>query len=153
MDFSEIAALGGKGGLFKVFKPTRSGVILEGLKDKKKIVVGPSAKVSILAEISIYTTSEEGTIPLETVLKKIHEEFNGDIGLTGTADADELKAFLKHILPDYDEDRVYVSDIKKLVNWYNFLIQECPGVLAAPKEKKKSASKEKSTSDSNEEKK
>ena len=136
MDFTEIASVAGKGGLYKVFKPTRTGVILESMKDKTKLVAGPNSKVSILAEISIYTNSEEGTVLLEEVMKKIHKEFGDDIGLTGTADPDELKAFLKHILPDYDEDRVYVSDIKKLVNWYNFLIAELPELFLEKKEVK-----------------
>lgn len=141
MDFTEIAAVSGKGGLFRVFKPTRSGLILESLADGKKLVTGPNSKVSILAEISIYTTSEDGTVALEEVMKKIHSEFNGDIGLTSNSDADELKAFLKHILPDYDEDRVYVSDIKKLVNWYNTLAKDLPDLL---KEAKKDSKSEKS---------
>ncbi len=135
MDFTEIAAIAGKGGLYKVFKPTRTGVILESMKDKSKLVAGPDSKVSILTEISIYTTSEEGTVLLEEVMKKIHKEFNGDTGLTGTAGPDELKAFLKHILPDYDEDRVYVSDIKKIVNWYNFLVNQIPALFEGKKEK------------------
>ncbi len=136
MNFNEIAAVAGKGGLYKVFKPTRTGVILESMKDRSKLVAGPNSKVSMLAEISIYTTSEEGTVLLEDVMKKIHKEFKGDTGLTGTADPDELKAFLKHILPDYDEDRVYVSDIKKLVNWYNFLVSQIPELFEEKKEKK-----------------
>jgi len=138
MDFTEIAAVGGKGGLFKVFKPTRSGIILESLKDGSKLVTGPNSKVSILAEISIYTTGEEGTAPLEEIMRKIYQEFKEDIGLTGTSDPGELKAFLKHILPDYDEDRVYVSDIKKLVNWYNCLVADFPDILKEkPAEDKK----------------
>ncbi len=139
MDFTEIAAVAGKGGLYKVFKPTRTGVILESLKDKNKLVAGPNSKVSILAEISICTTGEEGTALLKDVMKKIHKEFKGDIGLTGTADPDELKAFLKHILPEYDEERVYVSDIKKLVNWYNFLVGLLPEIFEEKKGNKAKA--------------
>ena len=138
MDLSEIASVAGKGGLFKVFKPTRNGVILESLKDKSKLVTGPNSKVSILAEISIYTTSEEGTILLQDVIAKIHKEFKDDIGLTGSAEPDELKAFLKHIVPDYDEERVYVSDIKKLVNWYNCLVSDIPEIFNEAKEEKES---------------
>lgn len=122
MDFNEIATVSGKGGLFTVVAPTRGGVILETMDDqKKKLVVNMNSKVSILGEISIYTTDAEGSCPLEEVMKKIHAEFEGDTGLTSSSDAEELKSFLKHILPDYDEERVYVSDIKKLVTWYNLL--------------------------------
>lgn len=135
MDFSEIAAVSGKGGLFKVLKPTRTGVILETLDDaKKKMVVNIHSKVSILSEISIYTTDAEGAKPLEEVMKKIHEEFQGDTGLSSSSDSDELKSFLKFILPEYDEDRVYVSDIKKLINWYNKLAADLPEVFEAKTE-------------------
>ena len=130
MEFSEIAAVSGKGGLFKVLKPTRSGVILETLNEsKKKMVVNIHSKVSILSEISIYTTDAEGARPLEDVMKKIHEEFSGDTGLSSSSDPDELKSFLKFILPEYDESRVYVSDIKKLINWYNKLAADLPEVF------------------------
>lgn len=130
MEFKEIATVSGKPGLYKVLKPSRSGVILESLDAKKgKMVVGASQRVSLLSEISIYTLTEEGAIPLLEVLKTIEKEFAGDTGLSD-ADNDEYKAFLKHVLPEYDEDRVYVSDIKKLINWYHLIRQEAPEVLA-----------------------
>lgn len=135
MEFNDIATVSGKGGLFKVVAPTRGGVVLETLDDqKKKLVVNANAKVSILGEISIYTNDKEGSVPLQQVMQKIHEEFEGDTGLTGTSDPDELKSFLKHILPAYDEDRVYVSDIKKVVTWYNILSRDHPAVLVAEEE-------------------
>lgn len=122
MDFNEIATVSGKGGLFKVVAPTRGGMILESLDDqKKKLVVNMHSKVSVLGEISIYTTDSEGSVPLKEVMKKIHTEFNGDTGVSSGSDPEELKSFLKFILPNYDEDRVYVSDIKKVANWYNIL--------------------------------
>ena len=133
MDFSEIASVAGKSGLYKVLNPTKTGLILESLSDHSKLVVGPSSKVSILADISIYTTTAEGTAPLGELLRKIHQEFKGDIGLTGSADADELKAFMKEVLPEYDADRVYVSDIKKLVNWYNCFVSYLPEILVEDK--------------------
>jgi len=135
MDFSEIASIAGKSGLYKVFNPTRNGLILESLHDHSKLVVGPTSKVSILAEISIFTTSTDGTEPLDSLMQKIYKEFKDDIGITGSADPGELRAFLKHVLPEYDDDRVYVSDIKKLVNWYNCLVNELPEVLIEKKEK------------------
>ncbi len=144
MDFNEIATVSGKGGLFKVVAPTRGGVILEGMDEqKKKMVVGMNQKVSVLGEIAIYTTDAEGTRSLEEVMKKIHEEFNGDTDLTGSSDPEELKSFMKFILPEYDDERVYVSDIKKLVNWYNFLSKSYPEILEGKKEEK--PKKEKST--------
>jgi len=130
MEFKEIATVVGKPGLYKILKPSRSGVILESMDEKKsKMVVGASHRVSILSEISIYTMNEEGATSLEDVMKTIEKEFEGDLGLTTNADPDELKAFLKHVLPEYDESRVYSSDIKKLVSWYNILRKYSPESL------------------------
>ena len=142
MDFSDIAAVSGKGGLFKVVNPTRTGVILETLDDeKKKMVATMHNKVSILSEISIYTTDTEGAVPLEEVMKKIHQEFDGDTDLDKNSSPEELKSFLKFILPEYDENRVYVSDIKKLVNWYAQIAERVPELLTEKKEETKSGSK------------
>ncbi|MEP4533280.1 MAG: DUF5606 domain-containing protein [Cyclobacteriaceae bacterium] len=136
MDFSEIASLSGKGGLFKIVSPTRAGVILEAMDGtKKRIVASVQNKVSVLSDISIYTTDEEGATPLKDVMTKIHEEFDGDTDLTSSSTPDELKSFLKFVLPDYDESRVYVSDIKKLVTWYNLLAKTCPEVFEQKEEK------------------
>ena len=138
MDFSDIASVSGKGGLFKVVSPTRTGVILEALDgSNKKMIAGMQTKVSILSDISIYTTDQEGAVPLEEVMRKIHKEFKGDTGLSSGADPDELKAFLKFILPEYDEARVYVSDIKKLVSWYGIISEKFPDVLTAKADRKK----------------
>ena len=137
MEFSDIASVSGKGSLFKIISPTRTGVILESLDEhKKKMVASIHSKVSVLSEISIYTTDNEGAVPLEEVMHKIHKEFDGDTDLDKNSDSDELKSFLKFILPEYDESRVYVSDIKKLVNWYNQLVKEAPEVLVEKKEEK-----------------
>lgn len=138
MDYSDIASVAGKGGLFKIVKPTRTGVILESLDDKKqKLVASATQRISVLSDISIYTTDQEGSKPLEDIFRKINEEFDDDLGVTATSEPDELKAFLKHILPDYDEQRVYVSDIKKVVNWYNALRENAPELLKEKKEDKK----------------
>lgn len=136
MKLSEIAAVSGKGGLFKVLKPAKAGLILESMDENKtKIMASGSHKVSLLDEISIYTHTKEGTTPLEEVLKKIHKDFGDDIGLDANAEGAELKAFLKSILPDYDENRVYVSDIKKLVKWYSVLLKYAPEIFEEKKEK------------------
>ncbi len=130
MEFSDLASVSGKGGLWQVVKPTRNGVILESLDEsKKKIVANMNSKVSVLSEISIYTHTADGSTPLPDVMTKIHKEFQGDTGLNSSSSPDELKSFLKFILPDYDEDRVYVSDIKKVVNWYNALAIVAPEVF------------------------
>ena len=76
------------------------------------------------------------------IMKTIHAEFDGDTDLTKNSDAEELKSFLKHVLPEYDEDRVYVSDIKKLVTWYNLIAKICPEVLNETEENKEESEAE-----------
>jgi hypothetical protein len=135
MTLSEIATVSGKGGLFKILSPTKSGVILESLDEQKtKLVATTNHRLSLLHEISIYTTTKEGTVPLEAILKKIHSEFGADPGIDSNADPAELKAFIKSVLPEYDETRVYVSDIKKLVRWYSVLLQYAPELFEEKKE-------------------
>jgi hypothetical protein len=133
-----------KGGLYKVFKPAKSGVILESLDEvKTKIVATANNRLSILSEISIYTTTKEGTVPLADVLKKIHAEYGDDLGLDAEAEPAELKSFIKSVIPDYDESRVYVSDIKKLVKWYGVLLKYAPEILAPSEEKSEDKKEEK----------
>ncbi|SRR5258706_1669675 len=133
MELKEIASVSGKGGLYKVLKPTKSGVILEALDESKsKLVANATQRLSLLNEISIYTTDKEGTVSLESVLKKIFMDFGKDLGVDPESDATELKAFLKSVLPEYDESRVYVSDIKKLVKWYGVLSLYAPEVFSGP---------------------
>jgi len=144
MDFKELATVSGKPGLYKVLKPTRSGVILESLDGKKsKLVAGMSQRVSILSDISIYTLTEEGAEPLKSVMQKIEKEFSGDLGLDSNPDDAELRAFMKHILPEVDEARVYVSDIKKLISWYSLIKAQAPETLAEEAKAEKSEKKKK----------
>ena len=148
MELKDIASVSGKGGLFKVVSPTKSGVILESLDEAKtKLVASSNQRVSILNEISIYTTTKEGSIPLIEVLQKIKKDFGNDLGVDANSDAKELKAFLKSILPEYDESRVYTSDMKKLVRWYNILLKQVPEVLDGAPADAPSSSKEKIASD------
>ncbi len=137
MNFKDIATVAGKPGLYRVLKPTRTGVILESLDEKKaKLVAGMSMRVSILSDISIYTMTEEGAEPLESVMKKIEAEFQGDTGVDSTSSDAELRAFLKSVLPDFDEARVYTSDIKKLNSWYQLIRIYAPEVLQDNTEEK-----------------
>lgn len=145
MKFSEIATVSGKSGLFKVLSVSRSGLILESLDAQKtRLVTSPSSKVSLLEEISIYTTTRERSVPLEEVLKKIYSEFGNDPGVDPQSGDSELRAFLKSVLPEYDEGRVYISDIKKLVRWYAILASEAPDIL---KEEKAASGTSKSAED------
>jgi hypothetical protein len=130
MELSEIASISGKGGLFKVIKPGKSGVLLESLDAAKtRLVAGAAQRMSLLSEISIYTTTKEGTVALVDILIKINKEFGNDIGVDASSESNELKSFLKSVLPEFDQDRVYVSDIKKLVKWYGILMEYAPDVF------------------------
>ncbi|BDD11152.1 hypothetical protein FUAX_35840 [Fulvitalea axinellae] len=135
MKLSEIASISGKGGLFHIVAPTRSGVIVEALDEtKRRMVASATSRVSVLHEISIYTTDAEGSVPLQDVFAKIKEEFGDDPGVGNKSSKEELRAFMKHILPNHEEERVYISDIKKLVSWYKILFARCPEVLDKPAE-------------------
>ncbi len=146
IEFKDIAAVAGKGGLFKVLKPTKSGVILESLDENKvKLVATVHNKISVLDEISVYTYTSEGTTPLKDVFYTIYKEFGNDTGVDKKSSPEELKGFFKHVLPNYDQERVYVSDIKKLVTWYNVLVKQAPELLKKPAKKGKPGNNEPAT--------
>lgn len=120
MNVEKILAIAGKPGLFELKLQTRSGFLAESLLDGKKITVGMRSNVSLLSEISMYTYSEEK--PLVEIMRAIAiKENEGPTAVSHKEDNAKLIAYFKEILPDYDEDRVYASDIKKLLNWYNIL--------------------------------
>jgi Domain of unknown function (DUF5606) len=119
MNVEKILAIAGKPGLFELKLQTRSGFLAESLIDGKKITVGLRSNVSLLSEISMYTYSEEK--PLVEIMRAIAVKENEGPTISNKEDNAKLVAYFKEILPDYDEDRVYVSDIKKLLNWYNIL--------------------------------
>lgn len=120
MNVDKILAIAGKPGLFELKLQTRSGFLAESLLDGKKITVGMRSNVSLLSEISMYTYSEEK--PLVEIMRAIAvKENEGPTSVSHKDDNGQLMAYFKEILPDYDEDRVYASDIKKLINWYNIL--------------------------------
>lgn len=132
MDLKEIAAVSGKSGLFKVVKPTRNGVILEAIDEtKKRFIAGAHDRVSILKEISIYTTGAENSIALEDVLVKLDTGFGPELPVNAKGSDDELRTFMAKLLPEYDKEKVYCSDIRKLVLWYNILKSNFPELLVA----------------------
>lgn len=120
MALEKIIAISGQPGLYKVISQTKYGLVAENLEDGKRIPVYSNLKVSSLAEISIYT--EDGDIPLNDVLLKIMEKQDGNT-VEAKSDAD-IKSFFESVLPAYDKGRVYVSDIKKLLRWYNTLLKK-----------------------------
>lgn len=119
MNVEKILAISGKPGLYELKIQTRSGFVAESLLDGKKITVGMRSNVSLLSEISMYTHSEEK--PLVEIMRAIAVKENEGPALSHKEDNDKLIAYFSEIVPDYDEDRVYVSDIKKVLNWYNTL--------------------------------
>lgn len=122
MSLARILSITGKPGLYKLIAQTRGGFVAESLLDKKKITVNARQNVSVLSEIAIYTLNEE--VPLKKVFTTIKEKENGQPTSVSAKDSnDKLEEYFFNILPDYDEDRVYVSDIKKVIQWYNLLQQ------------------------------
>lgn len=120
MQLEKILSIGGKPGLFRLVTQTRTGFVAESLLDGKKISVGMTGNVSVLSEIAIYTLEEE--LPLREVFAKIQEKENGaKIPLSHKAAREDLEAYFFEVLPNYDEDRVYASDIRKVIQWYNLL--------------------------------
>lgn len=121
MALDKILSIGGKPGLYKLLTQTRSGFVGESLLDGKRVTVGLRSNVSVLSEIAIYTLEEE--VPLREVFQKIKEKEDGKkTTINHKADKIELEEYFFEILPNYDEDRVYTSDIKKIIQWYNILI-------------------------------
>ena len=121
MSLDKILAIGGKPGLYRLLTQTRSGFVAQSLLDGKKISVGITRNVSVLSEIAIYTLEEE--LPLRAVFEKIQQKEDGGKTSVGhKADKLALEEYFFEVIPDYDEDRVYPSDIKKVIQWYNMLL-------------------------------
>lgn len=115
----DIMSISGKGGLFKFIAQARNGIVVESLEDKKRHVAPATARVSSLEDIAIFTEDEE--VPLADIFFSMYERTEGEQSLSHKADVSELKSLFEELVPDYDEDRVYVSDIKKVFQWYNAL--------------------------------
>lgn len=129
----EIANVSGKSGLYRILKPSRAGVIVESLDEKKeKTLIGPTARVSVLKDVSIFTDGEFESVPLSDVFLKIKEVHGEEVGIvTKTASDKDLIEFLNEILPDFDRSKVYVSDIKKVITWFNLLSKYAPELFVA----------------------
>jgi hypothetical protein len=123
MDLSEYYSIPGKPGVFKMLSQSKSGAIVESLIDGKRLPVFVSDKISSLNEIGMFTNNED--VPLKTVFQNIFQKENGkEASVSPKADNKALQAYFTEILPDWDQDRVYVSDIKKVVVWYNLLVEK-----------------------------
>ena len=117
-----ILAVSGQSGLFKMISQAKNSIIVESLLDGKRMPAYATSRISALEDISIFT--EEGDVKLVEVFKNIFEKEEGGEAISHKASANELKSYFEEVLPDYDKDRVYVSDIKKVVMWYNLLVDK-----------------------------
>ncbi len=112
-------AISGQSGLFKFIAQGRNGVIVEGLVDKKRQNASATSRISALEDIAVYTEDKE--VPLAEVFRIIFKKENGGAVTLAKNTDDQVKKYFAEILPDYDRDRVYVSDMKKVITWYNLL--------------------------------
>lgn len=145
MSLDKVLTISGKPGLYELKAQTRGGFVAEALADGKKLSVSVRHNVSMLSEIAMYTYTEE--VPLREVFQKIAEKEDGKEAISHKESKAKLEEYFKEILPEYDEDRVYVSDIKKVFQWYNILIGAGMNDFSAPE--KEETTKEEATTEEN----
>ena len=140
MNLEGIINISGKPGLYKVISQGNNPVIVESLIDGKKTPLHSNAQANMLEEIGIYTNDD--TKPLADIFDNIAQKENCKQTINHKSPSSELLAYFIEILPDYDEERVYISDIKKVIQWYNAMQKH--GLIKLPKaekEEKKPAKK------------
>ena len=151
MVLKDIMAISGESGLFKFIAQGKNSIIVEHLETKKRSSAFGSAKVSSLDEISIFTEKED--MALSKVFDLIYEKEKGGPAIDFKSDPEKLKTYLNEVLPEYDKDKVYISDIKKLIHWYNILqglnllVKEEPEKPAEPKTRKETKAKKETASE------
>lgn len=123
MELSKILSVSGRPGLYKMLSQTKNGFIVESLQDGKRFPVFSHIRVSSLEEISIYSTSEED-IPLKDIFRKMYEHLDGKEAIDSKSSDKEIIAFFEEIVPEYDKEQVYLSDMKKVLSWYNQLLEK-----------------------------
>ncbi|WP_029035044.1 DUF5606 domain-containing protein [Salinimicrobium terrae] len=133
MKLDKVLSISGKPGLYELKAQTRGGFVAESMLDGKKISVNMRHNVSLLSEIAIYTYTEE--VPLREVFQKISDKENGGEAISHKESKAKLEEYFSEVLPGYDEDRVYVSDIKKILQWYNLLVSKGYTDFSKPDEK------------------
>lgn len=119
MSIEKILSISGKPGLYELKLQTRTGFVAESLLDGKKVTVGLRSNVSLLSEISVYTYN--GEVRLSEVFRAIATKEDNGPAISHKEDNAKLESYFREVLPEFDEDRVYASDIKKILNWYNML--------------------------------
>ena len=120
MELKEILSISGQPGLYKFIAQSRNGIIVESLADGRRTNTPSSAKVSSLGEIAIFTEGDD--VPLSEVFAKMYEHSGGKAVISHKSADKELKDLFGAVLPEYDRDRVHMSDIRKVVAWYNLLV-------------------------------
>lgn len=146
MELEKIISISGKPGLFKIASQSKTGFIVEELTTSKKMAVSAQHQVSLLENIAIYTTSEE--VPLKEVFAKIGAHTSFSEAIHHKESGAKLREYMEQVVPDYDKERVYDSDLKKLFMWYNLLLNT--GIIQ-PEEKPKAAKKSKKKAEAQEE--
>ena len=121
MDLSKILSISGKPGLYKHVAQSKTGIVIESVSDNKRSSAFSTDQVSSLSDISIFTTDED--IKLEDVFKNIFEKEEGKKAISAKSSSSDIKSYFEQVLPEYDKDRVYISDIKKVLKWYNILAE------------------------------
>ena len=131
-ELQELAAISGMPGLYRLVRAARHGVLVESLDERATRTLAPARnKVSLLSEISIYTQDPDQTVLLTDVFERIYQKHGPAVPVTAKSSDGELTAFLADVMPDYDRDRVYLSDIKKLATWYGIVSKHRPYQAAA----------------------
>ena len=134
MALKDILVISGQGGLFRYVSQGRNSVIVENLSDQKRTTIPATIKISMLEDISIFTKNDD--VPLLEVFRKIQEKENGGAAIPHKSPDAELKKYFAEVLPEYDKDRVYLSDIRKMIMWYNLLRELGITDFEAPEEDK-----------------
>ena len=140
IDLTGIIAISGQSGLYKVVAQSKNGIIVESLTDKKRTSISSTAKVSSLEDISMFTTGEDK--PVSEIMKSIFDKEKGGPAIDAKADDKTVIAYFEAVLPDYDKERVYTSNMRKLFTWYNGL-QTTGNLKEKEAEKTEEASTEK----------
>ncbi len=133
-DYKKILAISGRPGLYKLIGQMKNGVIAESLDTGKRFPVYVSENISSLEDISIYT--EDGELALKEIFLKINAETKGKAVDVKVSDTAKLKTYFEKLVPNYDKDRVYTSDIKKVIKWFNTLLEKNLLILKKEEEKK-----------------
>lgn len=137
IDLTGIISITGQPGLYKIIAQSKNGIIVESLSDKKRVNVYASTKVSTLSDISMFTTGDDK--PIEEIMTTIYEKEKGGPAIDNKAEDKAIEAYFAGILPDYDKERVYISNMRKLISWYNTL--QTTGSLKQKEENKEADEK------------